>query len=93
MRLFRPPLTPPNLGGETITAVGTDYRRCRHDRACKVSASPPKLGGETITAVGTDYRRCRHDRACKVSASPPKLGGVRGGLNKRLLYQAFFNDY
>ena len=36
MRLFRPPLTPPNLGGEVDTTAGTTTR---------VAISPPKLGG------------------------------------------------
>ena len=36
MLLFRPPLTPPNLGGEVDTTTGTTTR---------VTISPPKLGG------------------------------------------------
>jgi len=36
LNLFRPPLTPPNLGGEMVTLVVVPV---------VVSTSPPKLGG------------------------------------------------
>jgi hypothetical protein len=39
-RAFRPPLTPPNLGGEMVTTANS-----RLAVAYKASTSPPKLGG------------------------------------------------
>ena len=40
MRLFRPPLAPPNLGGEVDTLYASFYQV-----PTVVTISPPKLGG------------------------------------------------
>ena len=42
---FRPPLTPPNLGGEFVTTAGFKSRGTNAGTDSRVSVSPPKLGG------------------------------------------------
>ena len=71
-RFFRPPLTPPNLGGENDTDSPPESGGVRgglntlmqsENRFFRPPLAPPDLGGESDTD------------------SPPELGGARGGLN------------
>ena len=80
-RLFRPPLTPPNLGGETAIAVISPL----NERLFRPPLTPPNLGGETAIAVITPL----NERLFRPPLTPPNSGGetaiaVITPLNERL---------